>query len=138
FNKKGDGGAVCKFKKFVESYIDLSPETCKLPTVDEYYLDYKENKNFSLKKFYQDKIKIANKLKNFINPKYDDNKLEQIESDDKLSYILIVCLLFIEFLYKLYNLRKDKNMNEFFIFIEDCYLASKKITKYSLPYLLIK
>ena len=138
FNKKGDGGAVGKFKKFVESYIDLSSEKCELPTVDDYYSKYKENSEFNLKSFYKNKIKIAKKLKNFEDPKYDDKKLEEISNDDKLSYILIVCLLFIEFLYKLYTLRNDKNVNEFFIFIEDCYLASKKITKYSLPYLLIK
>jgi len=138
FNKRGDGGAVGKFKKFVENYIELSTEDCDLPTVDQYYSDYKENKNFHLKKFYSDKIQIAKQLKNFKDPQYDDKKLEKIESDDKSSYILIVCLLFIEFLYKLYNIRKDKTVNEFFIFIEDCYLASKKITKYSLPYLLIK
>lgn len=138
FNKRGDGGAVGKFKKFVESYIDLSSEKCELPTVDDYYSKYKENSKFNLKSFYKDKIEIAKKLKNFEDPKYDNKKLEEISNDDKLSYILIVCLLFIEFLYKLYILRNDKDMNEFFIFIEDCYLASKKITKYSLPYLLIK
>ena len=116
----------------------MSSEKCELPTVDDYYSKYKENSEFNLKSFYKNKIKIAKKLKNFEDPKYDDKKLEEISNDDKLSYILIVCLLFIEFLYKLYTLRNDKNVNEFFIFIEDCYLASKKITKYSLPYLLIK
>lgn len=138
FNKRGDGGAVGKFKNFVKSYIDLSPEKCDLPTVDDYYSKYKENKEFNLKSFYKNKIEIAKQIKNFEDPKYDNKKLKEIQSDDKLSYVLIVCLLFIEFLYKLYNLRKDETMNEFFIFIEDCYLASKKITKYSLPYLLIK
>lgn len=138
FNKKGDGGAVGKFKKYVESYIELHPEKCDLPSVEQYYSDYKENSDFDLKTFYKDKIKIARKLKGFNHTLYDDNKLTEIENDDKLSYILIVCLLFIEYLYKLYNVRKDNDVNEFFIFIEGCYLAAKKITNYSLPYVLIK
>ena len=143
FNKTGDGGAVGKFKTFVENYIELSDVDIKLPTVNEFYKEYKGKVN--LTEFYKEKINKITKSQDiqefsnhFVDPKYTDEKLRTMEKDDKLFYILIVCLQFLEFLSDLYKIKNENGENEMFEFIKSCYLASKKITKYSLPYLLIK
>lgn len=138
FNKPGDGGAVGKFKTFVNNYIELNPDLITLPTIEDFYTDYRDNKNFNINDFYNEKIQIANKIPNFTDPKYDKEKLAEIQSDEKSFYILVSCLLFLEFLEKLYFSTDNEEVNEFFTFIKDCYLASKKLTNYSLPYILIK
>ena len=129
FNKKGDGGAVGKFKTFIIDYIENHNIDIKIPSKDEYFDKYKNKKISDYNKEFKD-IKISK----FENPNYNDKELNEIESDDKYYYIFIQCLQFLKILNQLYN----EGEETFFTFIESCYLASKKITKYSLPYLLIK
>lgn len=129
FNKKGDGGAVGKFKTFVIDYIENHDINIKIPTKDEYFDEYKDNGINSFNK----ELKTI-KIDKFKNPNYSDKELKEIESDDKFYYIFIQCVQFLKILDKLYN----DGIDNFFTFIESCYLASKKITKYSLPYILIK
>lgn len=129
FNKKGDGGAVGKFKTFVIDYIENHDIDIEIPTKDQYFDEYKEKGIDSFNKSLDD-IKIEK----FTNPNYSDEELKEIESDDKYYYIFIQCIQFLKILNKLYN----DSVDNFFTFVESCYLASKKITKYSLPYILIK
>lgn len=129
FNKKGDGGAVGKFKTFVIDYIENHDIDIEIPTKDQYFDEYK-NKGI---KEYNNVLKEI-KIKNFEDPKYSEDELKEIESDDKFYYIFIQCVQFLKILNNLYK----EGIDNFFTFIESCYLASKKITKYSLPYILIK
>ena len=129
FNKKGDGGAVGKFKTFITSYIENNDIDIEIPTKDQYFNEYKEKGIDSFNK------SLNNiKIEKFTNPHYNAEELKEIESNDKYYYIFIQCIQFLKILDKLYT----EDIDNFFTFVESCYLASKKITKYSLPYLLIK
>ena len=129
FNTEKQGGADGKCKLFISNY--MKNINLVFPTVKEFYTDYKNNDEFDANSFYKSHIeKAKNKFKDkFKEPNYN---IDEIKNDDKLFYGLIqimICLdLFCE-------LRSEK---EFLLFMESAYLASKKITNYSLPYILIK
>ena len=63
-----------------------------------------------------------------------DNDLKMLLDSPKKLFIFIQCYIFVEFLNTLYEESEDT----FFSFIESSYLLAKKISEYSLPYVLIK
>lgn len=131
FNTLKSGGAEGKFKEFVKAFIQEDKKT-SFKLIEPKMVDLNK---LDIISEYNKLIKDLDKFKEFKNPDYDDNKLKEINNSKQEKYILFAVLNFIKYLFELYN--RDNNHKEFFDFIEDCYLSSKKITKYSLPYIKI-
>lgn len=127
FNTKGSGGADGKSKTYLKTVLDEND--IKVPSPKEYYDEY-ANKDYN---WYLNYWKEH--TQNLSIPNIDMKKpSKDIMNNDKLKFSFINCCLFI----KLINMIWKNSEDEFYSFVGASYLFAKKISDYSLPYLLIK
>ena len=130
FNKKGDGGAAGKNKRYL---IDIANKyNVHIPTTSDFEYIYSKWDIDDLKNFYINHNK--NNIPHIKLNDMSDNDLKMLLDSPKKLFIFIQCYIFVEFLNTLYEESEDT----FFSFIESSYLLAKKISEYSLPYVLIK
>lgn len=127
FNTVGNGGADGKAKTYLKTI--LNENDIKVPSPKEYY-DVYANKDYSwYLQYWKDHTQNLS-IPNISMDKPSNN----IMNNDKLKYSFINCCLFISLVNKIWK----TNEEEFYSFVGASYLFCKKISDYSLPYLLIK